>query len=138
MFIGMSMDTTQTQMSQAVLEGVAFAIRDSFEVAKSQGIEIERTKLCGGGAKSRIWRKIVANVLGIKVDILKTEEGPGLGAAMLAAVACGEYASVKEAADKIVEVVETIEPEREIVEKYNKQYSKFVQIYPTVKDLYEL
>ena len=57
---------------------------------------------------------------------------------MLAAVACGEYASVKEAADKIVEVVETIEPEREIVEKYNKQYSKFVQMYPTVKDLYEL
>ncbi len=138
MFIGMSMDTTQTQMSQAVLEGVAFAIRDSFEIARSQGIQIERTKLCGGGAKSRIWRKIIANVLGIKVDILKTEEGPGLGAAMLAAVACGEYATVKEAADRIVEVVETIEPEQEIVEKYNHQYSKFVQMYPAVKGLYEL
>ena len=57
---------------------------------------------------------------------------------MLAAVACGEYASVKEAADKIVEVVETIEPEQKIVEKYNKQYNKFVQMYPTVKGLYEL
>lgn len=137
-FIGMSMDTTQKQMSQAIMEGVAFAIRDSFEVAKSLGIRITRTNLCGGGAKNASWRKIMANVLGIKVDILKTEEGPGLGAAMLAAVACGEYSSVKEAADCIVRVVDTVEPEQELVEKYDVKYRKFVQIYPAVKALYEM
>ena len=83
-------------MTLAVLEGVAFAIRDSFEVAKSLGIKIDRTKICGGGAKSPLWKKIIANVLNIKVDVIAAEEGPALGGAMLAAVASGEYASVKE------------------------------------------
>ena len=89
LFIGMSMDTTRADMTQAVLEGVAFAIRDSFEVAGDLGINITETKICGGGAKSPLWRKIVANVLNIKVNIIESEEGPGLGGAMLAAVAWG-------------------------------------------------
>ena len=89
-FIGMTMDTTREDMTQAVLEGVAFALRDSLEVAKSLGIKLERTKICGGGAKSPLWKKMIANILGIKVDVIETEEGPGYGAAMLAAVACGE------------------------------------------------
>ena len=107
LFIGMSMDTTRADMTQAVLEGVAFAIRDSFEVARDLGINITETKICGGGAKSPLWRKIVANVLNIKVNIIESEEGPGLGGAMLAAVACGEYASVEEAAAKIVKVIDS-------------------------------
>ena len=100
----MTMDTTRADMTQAVLEGVAFALRDSFEVAKSLGIHIERTKICGGGAKSPLWKKIMANVLGIKVDMIESEEGPGYGGAILAAVGCGEFASVEEAADKLVKV----------------------------------
>lgn len=135
-FIGMTMDTSREDMTQAVLEGVAFAIRDSLEIAKSLGIHIERTKICGGGAKSPLWKRIVANVLNIKVDVIKSEEGPGLGAAMLAAVACGEYASVEEAAEQIVEVVDTISPEPEIASKYQERYEKFAQIYPTVKELF--
>lgn len=136
MFIGMSLDTTQTQMSQAVLEGVAFAIRDSFEVAKSLGLRLEKSTLCGGGAKSHIWRQIIANVIGVKIDILKTEEGPGLGAAMLAAVGCREYASVKEAAEKIVEVTETITPDEVLVKKYDEKYEKYKKLYPAVKGLF--
>ena len=136
-FIGMTMDTTRADMTQAVLEGVAFAIRDSFEVAKSLGIKIERTKICGGGAKSPLWKKIFANVLGIKVDVIESEEGPGYGGAMLAAVACGEFASVEEAAAKLVKVVDTIEPDPELVAKYTDRYAKFVKIYPTVKPLFD-
>ncbi|WP_230397786.1 xylulokinase [Novisyntrophococcus fermenticellae] len=136
-FIGMTMDTTRADMTQAVLEGVAFAIRDSFEIAKSLGIHMERTKICGGGAKSPLWKKIIANVLGIKVDVIESEEGPGYGGAMLAAVACGEYASVEEAADKLVKVVDTIEPEAELVEKYNKRYKQFAKIYPTLKGVFD-
>lgn len=136
-FIGMTMDTTRADMTQAVLEGVAFAIRDSFEVAKSLGIQIERTKICGGGAKSPLWKKIVANVLNIKVDVIASEEGPGLGGAMLAAVACGEYKNVEEAADSIVRVVDTIEPTPEIAASYEEKYKKFVKIYPTVKNLFQ-
>ena len=135
-FIGLTMDTTREDMTQAVLEGVAFAIRDSFEVAKSLGIQIERTKICGGGAKSPLWRRMIANVLNIKVDRIESEEGPALGGAMLAAVACGVFSSVEEAAEKIVRVTETIEPEPELVEKYERQYQKFAKIYPTEKDLF--
>ena len=138
LFIGMSMDSTRADMTQAVLEGVAFAIRDSFEVAKDLGIKIEETKICGGGAKSPLWRKIIANVLNIKVNIIESEEGPGLGGAMLAAVACGEYSSVEEAAEKIVKVIYTVEPEAALAAKYDKKYAKFKEIYPTVKGLYDM
>lgn len=137
LFIGMSMDSTRADMTQAVLEGVAFAIRDSFEVAKELGIKIEETKICGGGAKSPLWRKIIANVLNIKVNIIESEEGPGLGGAMLAAVACGEYASVEEAAAKIVKVIDTVEPDAALAAKYDEKYAKFKEIYPTVKALYD-
>ena len=135
-FIGMTMDTTRADMYQAVLEGVAYAIRDSFEVAKSLGIDIKRSKICGGGAKSPLWKQIFANVLNIKLDIIESEEGPGYGGAMLAAVACGEYASVEEAASRLVKIVDTVEPDAEIAARYEERYHKFTQIYPTVKELF--
>ena len=137
-FIGMTMDTTRTDMTQAVLEGVAFALRDSFEVAKALGIKIDTVRICGGGAKSPLWKKIIANVLNVYVQVLKVEEGAGLGGAILAAVACGAYANVEEAAAQIVEIVDTIKPEAELVAKYEKQYQKFKQIYPACKDLFEV
>jgi len=137
-FIGMTMDTSRADMTQAVLEGVAFALRDSFEVAKSLGIKIERTKICGGGAKSPLWKKIIANVLNVKVDVIESEEGPGYGGAMLAAVACGEYASVEEAAAKLVKVIDTVEPTAELVEKYEVRYQQFKEIYPACKPLYDI
>lgn len=136
-FTGLSMDTTRADMTQAVLEGVAFAMRDSFEVAKKLGIQIEKTKICGGGAKSPLWRRIMANVLGIAVEIPACEEGPGYGGAILAAVACGEYASVEEAAEKLIRVVDTVEPEPELCAKYEKRYETFKKIYPALKPLFQ-
>lgn len=136
MFIGMSMDTTREDMTQAVLEGVCFGLRDSLEVAKSLGIQIERTKICGGGAKSLLWQKMIANIMNIKVDIIDSEEGPALGGAMLAAVGCGEYADVEEIAAKIVKVIKTVEPKEELVAKYEKKYQEFRRLYPTVKTLF--
>ncbi len=136
-FIGMTMDTTRADMTQAVLEGVAFALRDSFEVAKKLGLKIERTKICGGGAKSPLWKKMIANILNIKVDVLETEEGPSLGGAMLAAVACGAYENVEQAATQIVKVVETIEPEPELAAKYEARYQQYRNIYPACKNLFD-
>lgn len=136
-FIGMSMETTREDMTLAMMEGVAFAIRDSYEIAKSLGIKVERTKMCGGGAKSPLWRRILANVLNLKVDILSVEEGPALGGAMLAAVGCGKYSSVEEVAEKLVKVKETVEPEPEIVALYDEKYSIFKQIYPSLKELFQ-
>ena len=135
-FIGLTMDNTRADMYQAVLEGVAFAIRDSFEVAKNLGIDIKRSKICGGGAKSPLWKKMIANILNIEIDVIESEEGPGYGGAMLAAVACGEYASVEEAAAKIVKVIDTVKPDAEIAARYEERYRQFAQVYPTVKELF--
>ena len=136
-FIGMSMDTTREEMTQAVLEGVAFGLRDSLEVARSLGIKIERTKICGGGAKSPLWKKIIANVMNLKVDVIESEEGPGYGGAMLAAVGCGEYDSVQEAADQLVKVVDTVEPDAKLVAKYEAKYQQFREIYPALKGVFQ-
>lgn len=133
MFIGMSMDTTRRDMTQAIMEGVSFGIRDSFEVAKALGIRLDSTRICGGGAKSALWRKMIANILNLRVERVASEEGPGLGAAMLAAVACGEYASVEAAADAIVQVTETVEPDPILAAKYQEQYQRFEKLYPAVK-----
>ena len=135
-FVGMTMDTSRSDLTQAVLEGVAFAIRDSFEVAKGLGIDIRRSKICGGGAKSPLWKKILANIMNLKVDVIESEEGPALGGAMLAAVGCGEYPDVETIARKVVKVVDTVEPEPELVAKYEERYQKFKKIYPTVKELF--
>lgn len=135
-FTGLTMDSTRADMTQAVLEGVAFAIRDSLEVARSQGINIERSKICGGGAKSPLWKKIMANVLNVKLDILESEQGPGMGGAMLAMVACGEYPTVGAACDALVKVVETVEPEAELVAKYEEKYKQFKMIYPAMKEVF--
>ncbi len=137
-FIGMTMDTTRADMTQAVLEGVAFALRDSLEVAKSLGIKLERTKICGGGAKSPLWKKIVANVLNLKVDVIESEEGPAMGGAMLAAVACGEFKSVEEAAEKVVRIVDTVEPDQKLAAKYEERYAQFKEIYPACKPLFQV
>ncbi len=136
MFIGMSMDTAREDMTQAVLEGVTFGLRDSLEVAKSLGLQIERTKICGGGAKSPLWKKILANIMNLKVDVIESEEGPALGGAMLAAVGCGEYPDVETIAGKVVKVVDTVEPQPDLVAKYEERYQKFKKIYPAVKELF--
>ena len=135
-FTGMTMDTSRSDMVQAVLEGVAFAIRDSFEVAKSLGIEIPRSNICGGGAKSPLWRKIFANVLGIPLDMVKTEQGPGYGAAMLAMVGCGKFKTVQEAADKLVETASTTEPDAALTAKYEARYQSFKKLYPALKEFF--
>lgn len=136
-FIGMSMDSTREDMTQAVLEGVAFGLRDSLEVARSIGVNPERTKICGGGAKSPLWRKIIANVMNMKVDLIESEEGPGYGAAILAAVGCGVFDSVEEAAKKLVKVTGTEEPDPELVQKYEERYQEFKELYPALKGIYQ-
>ena len=135
-FIGMTMDTTRADLTQAVLEGVAFAIRDSVEVARSLGIIIDSSRICGGGAKSPLWKKIMANVLGAKLECPVSEQGPGMGGAMLAMVACGAYETVADAVKALVAVAEVVEPEAELTALYEKRYQQFRKIYPACKELF--
>ena len=136
-FIGMRMDTKREDMTLAVFEGVTFALRDSLEVARSLGIKIEKTMICGGGAKSPLWKRLVANILNVEVEVPVSEEGPGFGAAILAAVGCGEYESVEKAAKSIIKIKEKIKPEADLVVKYEEKYQKFKKIYPALKDVFK-
>ena len=135
-FTGITMDTTRSDLVQAVLEGVAFAIRDSFEVARSLGLDIPSSKICGGGSKSPLWRTIFANVLGIPLELLKTEQGPGYGGAMLAMVGCGRYESVQAAADALVEVADRVEPDPELTARYEARYQQYRKLYPALKPVF--
>ena len=135
-FVGLSMDTRRQDIVLSVLEGVAFAMRDSYEIAKALNIPIKSSKLCGGGGKSPLWRQIMANVLGLPIEIPVAEEGPGYGGAMLAMVGCGAYPTVEACADELVKVKDIIQPDPEITARYEKQYAKFRLIYPALKDVY--
>ena len=135
-FIGMNGATTKEEMSLAVLEGVAFAFRDCLEVAKENGLVVKESNLCGGGAKSKIWRTILANVLGVKIDMVETEQGPSFGGAMLAMVGAGEYASVEEAVSAIVKSHTVALPEPALQQAYEEKYRKFKKLYPALKSAF--
>ena len=134
-FLGLRMDTTRADLTQAVLEGVVFAIRDCVEIARAQGITVTHSTLCGGGAKSPLWRTIMANVLDMTLQLPQTEQGPGYGGAILAAVACGEYATVADCAKALVRIKSETKPDPELVQKYNARYTAWKQYYPALKAL---
>ena len=132
-FVGLSPQTTRLHMSLAVLEGVAFALRDCLELARSCGIAVRASSVCGGGARSALWQRIIANVLNVELSTLKTEQGPAYGAAMLAMVACGEYADVASAAAAIVSKRPSVTPEKGLAAAYDERYKKFRALYPALK-----
>lgn len=138
MFIGMRADTTRADMVQAVLEGVAFALRDSLERARAAGITVQESTLCGGGARSPLWQKILANVLGVTLRMPTVEEGPAYGAAMLAMVGDGAYPTVQACAEKLVTFRDTVTPDAALTARYARAYEKFCQLYPAVKQVYKV
>ena len=122
-------------MSKAILEGVAFALKDCIEIAKTNGIFPTYSSICGGGAKSRIWKQIVADVLNIPIHVLKTNQGPSYGAAILAMVGDGIYKNVEEATKSIIKVEEIIQPSQNRIEYYQKKYELFKKLYPALKNI---
>ena len=135
-FVGMRLDTTRKDMVQAVLEGVAFGLRDSLEVIKAWGLKVETSGLCGGGSRSALWQKIIANVLGIPLTLPRTEEGPAYGGAMLAMVGTGLFADVPSCCEALLSLRGRVEPDPEITARYEKQYRKFRKLYPALKNFF--
>ena len=135
-FVGMCMSTTRADMTRAVLEGVAFAIRDSVEIARSLGVDVAASTVCGGGAKSPLWLQMLADVLGIELRLPATEQGPGYGGALLAAVAAGVYPDVAAACDAVVSVRATVEPDPAAVAAYEARYQAWRQMYPALKSTF--
>lgn len=137
-FIGMRPDTRKWQMNLAVLEGVAFALRDCVEAARKGGAEISKSTLCGGGAKSAIWRQVISNVLNVELYCAETEQGPSFGAAVVAMVAAGEFKNVNSATEKLVRTSLYTRPDIASVMAYNERYKVFKMLYPALKPVFSI
>lgn len=135
-FIGMRPDTSRGDMTLAILEGVAYALKDCVQVAEKNGLKITRTKICGGGAKSSLWRQIIADVMNMPVEVPKIEEGPAYGAAILAMVSCRIYINVNAAISAVTDVKQVIYPEAETAKCYVAKYELFKELYPALKNIY--
>ena len=133
-FFGLSANTSREEMSLAVLEGVAFAFRDCLELCAASGVKITQSTLCGGGAKSTIWRQILCDVLNISLQTVATEQGVSFGASILAMVACGEYASVEQAAKAVVHKNTVAKPSSSEVAAYNEMYKKYKKLFSLLKE----
>lgn len=136
-FVGLRMDTGRIDLTRAVLEGVGFALRDSVEIARGLGVELSSSTVCGGGAKSAIWLQMLASILDLTLELPATEQGPGYGGAILAAVACGDFPSVEAAADSLVSVRGRVEPDPQAVAAYDERYRVWRGLYPALKESFK-
>jgi xylulokinase len=128
---GLSSRHDRGALARAVMEGVAFGLRDSLELLRDLGVEASAGRISGGGARSELWVRIVASALRLPLERTQLEEGAAYGAALLAGVKAGVFADVAEAVARCVRVRETIEPEWD----YEDTYARFRSLYPTLKEL---
>ncbi len=135
-FIGLRPDTGREHMLLAVMEGVAFAIRDTLETVRNAGLSVAKTSVTGGGARSGLWLQIFADVLNMPLEKPATEEGPGYGAAILAMTAAGVFGSVNAGADAFRQVRETVYPDPARAALYEARYRAFCRIYPALKPVF--
>ena len=136
-FVGLTVRHTRDHMTRAVLEGVAFGLRDSFELMKNAGIaDIRQVRISGGGAKSPLWRQILADVFDAELVTVNTMEGAAYGAAVLAAVGTGLFDSVAAACQQFIHVTECTGPGNETA-AYNQAYYLYRQLYPALKPTFD-
>lgn len=135
-FFGLSLRHTRAHLVRAVLEGVAYGLRDSFEILEEMGVPMEQVRASGGGARSPLWLQIQANVMHKPHALLNIDEGPAFGVALLAGVGTGRWSSVEEACRKTIEVEKVIEPQGGITERYTDFYRIYKSLYPALKELF--
>ncbi|PKP60346.1 xylulokinase [Candidatus Atribacteria bacterium HGW-Atribacteria-1] len=133
-YFGISGKHNQRHFVRSVLEGVTFALKDSLELIKDKGVKIKEIKTIGGGAKSRVWQQILADILGEEINLLNVEEGPAFGAALIAGVGVGVYDSFAEAVNRIIKVKKTIVPGIQNTERYNQYYQLYKKLYYSLKE----
>jgi len=135
-FVGLTVRHTQPHLTRAVLEGVAFGLRDGFELIKAAGLaEIRQVRVSGGGAKSPLWRQILADVLNVELVTVTTTEGAAYGAALLAGAGVGVWPSVGIACQRTVQLTGSTQPQPQAVARYEEAYAYFRQLYPALKPI---
>ena len=133
-FFGMTLRHQRQHFTRAVLEGVAFALNDTFQIFRELGISITEVRAGGGGSKSALWRQIQADITGQPHSTLSVDEGPALGAALLAAVGTGAYSSVADACRAAIETAGVTEPNQAANALYQKYYGVYQALYPALKE----
>lgn len=136
-FIGLTITHTRAHMTRAILEGVAFGLKDSLELVKALNIPIKEIRVNGGGAKSKLWRQILADIFETRIDMINSVDGPSYGAAILAAVGAGKFSTVNEACNKLIKITESVYPNESNRDKYRKMYEVYSSLYNTLKDIFK-
>jgi len=135
-FVGLTVRHTTAHFSRSVLEGVAFGLRDSFELIKSAGLaSIDQVRVSGGGARSPLWRQILADTFNAELVTVNTAEGAAFGAALLAGVGAGAWANVDAACDATIHQTGSTRPHADGVAFYDRAYGLYRQLYPALKDV---
>jgi len=137
-FFGITAKHTRREFIRAVMEGVVFSLKNCLDILYEMGIEVKEVRVSGGGAKSKLWRQMQADIFEMDVWTLNSKEGPAFGAAILAAVGAGEYQKVEEACDTMIQKVDSCRPNEKLFEIYRKTYKLYNSIYPRVKDLFNI
>jgi xylulokinase len=134
-WIGLTASHNRRHLVRSVLEGVAFSLKDCFAIIQEQGLALDQVRATGGGAKSPLWRQIIADVLGVELVTTNAGEGPAFGAALLAGVASGVYPSIQQACDATVRVIERTEPQQQNASVYAHMYDQYRALYPALKPI---
>ncbi len=132
-FYGMTMGTKREDMTRAVLEGVAFSLKDILEIVKKLGTPVQKARIIGGGAKSPLWCQLMADILDLEVERINADEGPAFGAAILAAVGYGHYPDVKSACESLIQVTDSFKPKNRL--DYEEKYKVFRELYTRLKGI---
>jgi xylulokinase len=136
-WVGLTVRHNRSHMTRAVLEGITFGMRDQVEIMRKRGVKISEVRLSGGGAASRFWRQLQADMYHANAITINTQEGGALGVALLAAVGTGEFASVPEACNAAIQITETLKPDKSTVQVYDRLYPTYRHLYPSLKGNFE-
>jgi len=134
--VGLTASHTRAHIVRAILEGVAFSLRDTFTIFKEMGVPVKNVRLGGGGARSTVWRQIQTDVYGQQTEIVEAEEGAAYGAAILAGVGAKAWSSVDDACNAVVRVATRISPDQSRVATMNAQYAAYRRVYPATKSIF--
>ena len=136
-FVGLTLKHDRAHMTRSVLEGVAYGLRDNFALMREVGLEsIDQVRISGGGAKSPLWRQILADVCDVELVTVETGEGAAFGAALLAGIGCGAWSSPAEACGAGVELGSETRPRADTRELYDRGYARFRRHYPAIAPLF--
>ena len=134
--VGLTASHTRAHVVRAILEGVAYSLKDSFTIFEEMKVPVKSIRLGGGGARSPLWRQVQADVYGHEVETVEAEEGAAYGAAILAGVGAGFWSSVDAACESIVRVAGRVSPEPSATAVMQKNYPSYRQVYPASRAIF--